>query len=198
MQLNGSRRGAERATSWRRKGREDMLAAMSEIPSDSPLGRTEASPWGPRHPAWHVATWFGIGLLPKAPGTWGSLAAVPFAYGIQHGTGPAGLAVAAVAVFALGVWAAETFRRRSGREDPQAVVVDEVAGQWLALVPAGNDIVLYAAGFLLFRLFDIWKPWPVSWADRRVGGGWGIMLDDAFAGVYAGGLVWALATFVSR
>jgi len=155
-------------------------------------------PFGPRDPVWHVATWFGVGLMPKAPGTWGSLAAVPFAYGLHHWLGAAGLAAAAVAVFLVGVWASEQFRRRSGDEDPQTVVVDEVAGQWLALVPAGDDILLYAAGFFLFRLFDIWKPWPASWADRELGGGLGIMLDDAIAGLYAGGLVWGAASFLQR
>jgi phosphatidylglycerophosphatase A len=159
---------------------------------DSPAG----SSLGPRHPAWLIATCFGVGFLPKAPGTWGSLAAVPFAYGIHHWFGAWGLAVAAGAIFLAGLWAAGEFKRHSGQEDPQAVVVDEVAGQWLALVPAGDDILLYAAGFFLFRLFDIWKPWPVSWADRELGGGLGVMLDDVIAGAYAGGLVWAAAAFL--
>lgn len=177
---------------------KDMIPAMTEIGAESPRPSPVDLPLGPASPAWHVATWFGIGLLPKAPGTWGSLAAVPFAYGIQHLAGAIGLAAASMALFALGIWAAEEFRRRSGHEDPQAIVVDEVAGQWLALVPAGDDILLYAAGFALFRLFDIWKPWPVSWADRDVGGGLGIMLDDMIAGLFAGGLVWAAAAYLQR
>ena len=154
--------------------------------------------FGPRHPAWQVATWFGAGLMPKAPGTWGSLAAVPFAYGIHHFAGAAGLLAAAFALFALGVWAAGEFSRRAGTRDPQAVVVDEAAGQWLALVPAGNDILLYAAGFALFRLFDIWKPWPASWAERRLSGGLGIMLDDMVAGAYAAAVLWGATVAIAR
>ncbi|MSP79934.1 MAG: phosphatidylglycerophosphatase A [Rhodospirillales bacterium] len=158
----------------------------------------KAPEFGPRHPAWQLATWFGAGLMPKAPGTWGSLAAVPFAYGIHYLAGSIGLLVAACVLFALGIWAAEEFSRRTGTKDPQAVVVDEVAGQWLALVPAGGDILFYAAGFLLFRFFDIWKPWPASWADRRVEGGLGIMLDDMIAGVYSAIVLWAVVALIAQ
>lgn len=165
---------------------------------DDSAGVGKAPEFGPRHPAWHLATWFGVGLMPRAPGTWGSLAAVPFAYGIHHLAGAVGLFIAAWTLFALGAWAAEEFRRRAGTKDPQAVVVDEAAGQWLALVPAGDDILAYAAGFLLFRLFDIWKPWPVSWADRRIEGGWGIMLDDMIAGAYAASALWAAMVLIAR
>jgi phosphatidylglycerophosphatase A len=170
--------------------------------NDSSVGDKRLA-FGPRHPAWQLATWFGVGLMPKAPGTWGSLVAVPFAYGIHHLAGPVGLLLAALALCALGAWAADEFSRRAvtrdpGVPDPQAVVVDEVAGQWLALVPAGNDILFYAAGFLLFRLFDIWKPWPASWADRRVKGGLGIMLDDVIAGAYAALVLWGATTWLAR
>lgn len=174
---------------------ESYAFPMSE--NDS-TGAGKDPEFGPRHPAWQIATWFGAGLMPKAPGTWGSLAAVPFAYGIHRLAGPVGLFAAAWILCALGAWAAEQFRRRAGTKDPQAVVVDEAAGQWLALVPAGDDILLYAAGFVLFRLFDIWKPWPASWADRRIEGGWGIMLDDMIAGVYAAGALWAATALIAR
>ncbi len=162
------------------------------------VGTNKTLGFGPRHPAWQIATWFGAGLMPKAPGTWGSLAAVPFAYGIYHFAGPVGLLAATLTLFILGVWAAGEFSRRAGAQDPQAVVVDEVAGQWLALVPAGDDILFYAAGFLLFRLFDIWKPWPVSWAERRFAGGWGIMLDDMVAGAYAATVQWGIMILMAR
>ncbi|PIW31259.1 MAG: phosphatidylglycerophosphatase A, partial [Rhodospirillales bacterium CG15_BIG_FIL_POST_REV_8_21_14_020_66_15] len=88
--------------------------------------------------------------------------------------------------------------RRAEAKDPSFVVIDEVAGQWLALLPAGPDPVLFAAGFLAFRLFDIWKPWPASWADRRVGGAWGVMLDDLIAGGYAAALVYGIGYVMSR
>ena len=174
---------------------ESYAFPMSE--NDS-TGAGKTPEFGPRHPAWQLATWFGTGLMPKAPGTWGSLAAVPFAYGVHQLAGPVGLFAAAWVLFALGAWAAEEFRRRTGTKDPPAVVVDEAAGQWLALVPAGDDILVYAAGFLLFRLFDIWKPWPVSWADRRIEGGLGIMLDDMIAGAYAACTLWAAMFLIAR
>ena len=138
-----------------------------------------------RHPAFLIATWFGAGLLPRAPGTWGSLAALPFAWALARWGGPAALAAATVAVLLIGWWAAAIYVRRSGIADPSEVVVDEVAGQWLTLVLVPPDPLLYLAGFALFRLFDIRKPWPVGWADREVGGGLGVMLDDVFAGIYA-------------
>ena len=139
----------------------------------------------PRHPAFLIATWFGAGLLPRAPGTWGSLAALPFAWALAWWGGPTALAAAMIAMFLIGWWAAAIYVRRTGRQDPGEVVVDEVAGQWLALVMVPPDPLLYLAGFALFRLFDIKKPWPVGWADREIGGGLGVMVDDIFAGLYA-------------
>ncbi len=144
------------------------------------------------HPASLIATWFGSGLLPKIPGTWGSLAALPFAAGLAWLGGPWLLAAAAVAVFLLGIWASDLYARRLGREDPGSVVVDEVAGQWLTLAPLALAFEYYLPGFLLFRLFDILKPWPVSWADRKLKGGFGIMADDILAAGYAAAALWAL------
>ncbi len=149
-----------------------------------------------RHPAVWLATWFGVGLLPKAPGTWGSLAALPFAWAIHAAFGAAGLAIATVAVFGVGLWASSLYVRRAGIADPGAIVIDEVAGQWLTLLPAGTDPVLYAAGFVLFRVADILKPWPVSWADRSLPGGFGVMADDILAGAFAGAALYALAAAI--
>ena len=137
------------------------------------------------HPATLFATGFGTGLLPFAPGTCGSLAAVPFAWAIRSHWGAAGIAVATLIVFIIGWWVAATVAEATGTEDPGTIVIDEVAGQWLALVAAPLDPLAYALAFLLFRLFDIWKPWPARWADRHVKGGLGIMLDDLLAAVYA-------------
>jgi phosphatidylglycerophosphatase A len=137
------------------------------------------------HPAVLVATWFGTGLLPITPGTWGSLAALPFAWAIRSHLGTTGLAVATVIAFIIGWWAAATVAKASAIEDPGEVVIDEVAAQWLVLLPAPLDPLAYALAFLLFRIFDVWKPWPVRWADRHVKGGLGIMLDDFLAAVYA-------------
>ncbi len=143
-----------------------------------------------RHPAAWLATWFGSGLLPWAPGTWGSLAALPPAWLVLHYLGPIGLAVAAVVVFALGQWAAGVYLARSDRHDPPEIVIDEVAGLMLALLPAAPDVWWQLAlAFVLFRLFDIVKPWPARGADRKVPGALGVMLDDAIAGLYGAGVL---------
>jgi phosphatidylglycerophosphatase A len=138
-----------------------------------------------RHPAVLIATSFGAGLLPLMPGTWGSLAALPFAWIIAIFAGPAGLMAAAIIAFTIGCWAAGTLARASGLKDPGFIVIDEVAAQWLVLVVAPLDWRAYAAAFLLFRVFDIGKPWPARAIERRVAGGLGIMLDDIAAALYA-------------
>lgn len=132
-----------------------------------------------------LGTWFGAGLLPAMPGTWGSLAALPWAWVIRSRWGVAGLAIATMIVFAVGCWSAGTIAKASGVKDPGIIVIDEVTAQWLALLPAPLDPLSYAVVFVLFRIFDTWKPWPVGLADRRVHGGLGIMLDDVLAAVYA-------------
>ncbi len=151
------------------------------------------SPLSPWHPISLFVTWFGSGLLPKAPGTWGSLAALPFAAVIVALAGTWGLLAAAILVTLLGVWAAGIYAARSGQEDPQRVVIDEVAGQWLALVPVAHDLRLYIVAFLAFRFFDIVKVWPARQIDRELKGGWGIMLDDVVAGLYAAALSYGVA-----
>ena len=151
---------------------------------------------GSAHPAALLATWFGAGLLPWAPGTWGSLAALPFAWFIRDGFGAVGLAVAAAGIFVAGLWAASVYARRADEADPAVVVIDEVAGQWLVLVAVPPDLVLYGIGFVLFRIADIAKPWPASWIDRTVKGGLGVMLDDTAAALYAGAALYALSRWM--
>lgn len=146
-----------------------------------------------RDPAVLVATWFGTGLLPGAPGTWGSLAALPIAWLLQWGLGSLGLTAAIVVVFAVGLWSVGRVVGGAMGDDPAQVVIDEVAGQWLTLLFAGPHLALYLAGFVLFRLFDILKPWPVGWVDRSLKGALGVMLDDILAGLYAGAALAALA-----
>ena len=130
-----------------------------------------------------LCSWFGAGLIKPAPGTWGSAAALPFGWLIWWRGGPVALGIAAIVVFLIGWWASERIVRKDGLEDPGWVVIDEVAGQWLTLLFTSPSLPGYLAGFALFRLFDIWKPWPVSWADQRIKGGLGIMLDDVLAGL---------------
>ncbi|MEK9671561.1 MAG: phosphatidylglycerophosphatase A [Rhodospirillaceae bacterium] len=152
-----------------------------ETPSPADRGGSPAPPlW-----ANLIATWFGAGLSPKAPGTVGSVAALPVAWVIVYGAGWQALAVAAVLATLIGVWATRKMLETASDKDPSYLVIDEVAGQWIALLPAGFDPLLWLAAFAGFRLFDIWKPWPVGLADRKLGGAWGVMLDDLLAGGYA-------------
>jgi len=144
-----------------------------------------------------LATWFGCGYFPKGPGTVGSLGAIAVALLLSRGAGwsPVACGVAVAVLFFPAVWASQRVARLSGREDPQIVVVDEVAGQWMAFtgVSAWNWKSILAA-FVLFRLFDIWKPSPVREAEK-LPGGWGIMADDVVAGLYASLVLWALGWF---
>jgi phosphatidylglycerophosphatase A len=136
-----------------------------------------------RNTAWTIATWFGCGLAPWAPGTMGSLGAVPL-YLLAARWGWAGVGAAAVAVTAVGVWAASVVSRELGSHDPQVVVVDEVAGLLVTMLPMREiSWRALAAGFVLFRLFDIVKPWPAR-ALERLPRGWGIVMDDVAAGLF--------------
>lgn len=136
------------------------------------------------HPAGWIASGLGSGLVPLAPGTAGSLAALLPWLALRELAWPFYL-LAVVLAFGIGIWACQWTVRRLGVEDPGLVVWDEFVGLWIALfiAPAGWAFVLL--GFVLFRVFDIIKPWPVRWADRRIKGGFGTMLDDVFAGLYA-------------
>jgi len=148
---------------------------------------TVAPPALPRsHPAWWISCAGGIGLASKAPGTWGSLVALPPSYLIATLLAPEALLVAALAVAAVGYAAVRRYLKHTdGREDPQEIVIDEVAGQMLALSLLPPHLWAYAGGFALFRLFDILKPFPAGLIDARVGGAAGVMLDDTVAGLYA-------------
>jgi phosphatidylglycerophosphatase A len=144
-----------------------------------------------------IACGFGSGLSPIAPGTAGSLAAL-FPYLLLRELRlPFYLAFLVVA-FALGVWVSAYAVRKLRIADPGVIVWDEFVGQWLALALAPHDWKWIIIGFILFRLFDVWKPWPVSWADRTIKGGLGVMLDDVLAGLYAATIVAATAAIVQR
>lgn len=149
--------------------------------------------WDPRLVA---CTWFGAGHLHPAPGTWGSLAAGLCAWVMLLNlpatfARPSLLAAAALATL-VGIWAAPAAVRHFGVEDPPQVVIDEVAGTWLAIscLPAhalAQPLLAVAVAVALFRVFDIAKPWPVGWCEH-LPRGWGIMADDLAAGAIAGGL----------
>ena len=136
------------------------------------------------HPAKLIGTWFGIGLAPKAPGTFGSIAALPFAYLIQVYAGNLWLFIAAVLSFIIGTIACHYYLPYVDAKDPKEMVIDEVSGQWLLLSVMFPTVNSYIIGLCLFRLFDIIKPFPISVADRTIHGGFGVMFDDTLAALY--------------
>ena len=137
------------------------------------------------HPAGWIAMGFGSGLSPIAPGTTGSLVAlIPWWFVLRELPIVWYIAVL-IAAFVIGVWACDIAGKRLGVDDHRALVWDEFVGQWIALCAAPVGWPWMIAGFALFRLFDIWTPWPIRVADRQVRGGLGVMLDDVLAGIYA-------------
>lgn len=137
-------------------------------------------PW---HPARIISTGGYVGYLPGPAGTWGSLVALVPAWFIREWTGETGLAIAAAIMTVVAIWAADLYASARDMKDPGSVVADEFAGQWATLVLVPNDLTLYVIGFLVFRVLDILKPWPASWADRNLPGGFGIVVDDVIAGL---------------
>lgn len=136
-----------------------------------------------RDPAHFIAFGFGSGLAPKAPGTFGTLAAIPLYLLLAQL--PFGVYMAAVvAAVLLGIWACGESARKLGVPDHNGIVWDEVAGFLLTMAVMAPTFLNIAAGFFLFRFFDIVKPWPIRWLDRHVHGGIGIMADDLLAAVY--------------
>jgi phosphatidylglycerophosphatase A len=155
-----------------------------------------------------VATVLGIGYFDVAPGTIMSAIAVPLAILIGlHAGGGMGILAASIIALVIGILACAEHVRETGREDPSECVIDELAGQWLAcsfamltfggLLPVtAISIPAFGIAFVLFRLFDIWKPWPVGWADTNLTGGLGVMTDDMIAGLMAGAGVVAARYFL--
>ena len=143
-----------------------------------------------------LSTWFYSGKSPFAPGTCGSLATLPFVFAISYYYGIVGVAVFAVFVSIVGIFIADAFEKKLGVKDPGQIVIDETAGQAITLLAAGTNLYLYVIGFVLFRLFDISKPFPVSWADTKVKGGLGIMLDDILAGIMGGIVLAAIKLYL--
>ncbi len=138
-----------------------------------------------KHPATWLATWFGTGLIKPAPGTWGTIGALPFGIALMMFGGLTPLLLATLIVFVIGLWAAKHFERMVREKDSGMVVIDEVVGIWIALIPSSLTPLSIGLAFVLFRIFDILKPWPVNWLDKRFHGPWGVMLDDVMAGIYA-------------
>lgn len=144
------------------------------------------------HPAKFIGTWFGVGLAPKAAGTFGSIAALPFAWVIQSSFGNMALFIASVIAFVVGTIACHYYLPYVKAKDPREMVIDEVHGQWLLLSFMQLSLLSYAIGLVLFRVFDIMKPWPISLADKKIGGGFGVMFDDTLAALYPLLIIWIL------
>lgn len=131
-----------------------------------------------------IATGAYTGYLPKAPGTWGTLLALPLNLLLLR-LSPKGYGLSLLAIFLIAVYTAGAAEKILDRKDPGAIVIDEIIGMLIALIAAPPLPLVWLMAFLLFRLFDIVKPWPVSWADRHLNGGLGIVMDDLLAGGYA-------------
>ncbi len=132
--------------------------------------------------AYVLSIWFGCGRLPLMPGTWGTIGAVPL-YLLLVGGGRVAVALGAVVATLVGVWAATEVVRKTGLKDPQIVCIDEVAGVLITLVAAPYHWKGILAAVVLFRIFDQWKPWPARSAER-LREGWGVVMDDVFAGLW--------------
>jgi phosphatidylglycerophosphatase A len=137
-----------------------------------------------KRPICFLGLGFGSGLAPKAPGTFGTLAAVPIVWGMQSLSLTNYLLVTLIA-FIVGIWICQQSAQWLQMEDPSAVVWDEIVGYMVTMIAAPQGWEWLVLGFILFRIFDIWKPWPIKWADQKLHGGFGIMVDDVIAGVFA-------------
>ncbi len=143
--------------------------------------------------AYLLAVWFGCGRSPIAPGTVGSIGALPLYFAVRGGGWLAVLA-AALAITALGIWASDVAAAQARVKDPQFIVIDEVAGTLIALAAAPTSPLGVVVAVALFRVFDITKPFPARRMEA-LPGGWGIMLDDVVAGLQAAAIVGALRGF---
>ncbi|MBA2654352.1 MAG: phosphatidylglycerophosphatase A [Gammaproteobacteria bacterium] len=139
---------------------------------------------------------FGTGLLPSMPGTWGTLIAIPFY--LLFRSFPWQLYLALVLVtFVVGIWMCEQTEKKCGVHDDPGIVWDELVGYWTTMFLAPAGLFWVIIGFLLFRFFDIFKPWPIGWLNRHASGGWGVMIDDFVAGIFSFILLQILAWIIS-
>ena len=135
-----------------------------------------------KRPVCFIGLGFGSGLAPVAPGTFGTIAAIPI-YLLMQNLSLVTYLILTLIGFILGVWICERSAEWLGREDPGAVVWDEIVGYLITMIAAPTGWFWILTGFVLFRFFDIFKPWPISYVDKKIGGGLGIMLDDILAGL---------------
>ena len=136
------------------------------------------------HPVHWISCGFGLGLIPKAPGTAGTLLGIPIVYCLQP-IGDIGFLAVVVFLFVVGVYSCQVTANALNQHDPGVIVWDEITGYCIALVFVPISAATLILAFVLFRFFDILKPWPISYFDKRLQGGFGIMFDDVIAGVFA-------------
>lgn len=137
-----------------------------------------------KDPVLFLALGFGSGLARFAPGTFGTLVAIPLYWFMQ----PLSIVVYSLItllLFVVGIFICSSAAKKLGVHDHPGIVWDEIVGYLITMFMAPAGITWIIVGFLLFRLFDIWKPWPIAWLDAKVSGGFGIMIDDVLAGIYA-------------
>lgn len=155
-----------------------------------------------QHPAHFIALGFGSGLIYPAPGTWGTLMGVAIYPLILFGCKAIPMPLYAMVltlcllVFVLGCFCADRAGRALGVPDHGSIVIDEIVAVWLVLLSVPATFTGWLAAFLAFRLFDILKPWPIRWLDRRVKGGFGVMIDDVLAALFAIVLLSVLQQFI--
>ncbi len=158
--------------------------------------------WKTRHKstAFWLSVGFGSGLLRPAPGTWGSFAGLLIAYTIlQVSYGAYILSLITIIALIAGTFAIDYIEKTTGVHDAPEIVIDEFVGQWIVLIPLlviESSLLIYALAFVLFRIFDILKPWPISWLDQKVTGGFGVMIDDVVAGIFAALLLFLIGTYL--
>ena len=143
-----------------------------------------------------LAYGFGLGLVPKAPGTFGTLAGIPLVIIVMY-LSPLWAVLLLSALFLVGIPICQSGSQRLGKEDPGAVVWDEIVGYGIAVIAIPFSVWAVVAAFVLFRIFDILKPWPIRWADTKVHGGLGIMLADVLAGLMALSVMHLLGFFIN-
>ncbi len=131
-------------------------------------------------------TFFGVGLIKAAPGTFGSLAAIPFGYLVLEYFHPSNLIFLAALIAVISIKIIDEYEKEVGVHDSKEIVIDEVVGQWIAMALAGSTILGIVLSFIFFRIFDIWKPSFIGKIDREMSGGKGVVLDDVLAGVFGG------------
>ncbi|MEJ2034240.1 MAG: phosphatidylglycerophosphatase A [Deltaproteobacteria bacterium] len=143
-----------------------------------------------------LATGFYTGYLPKAPGTWGSLVALPLNLLLIQ-LAPSSYAGVLLALLALSILVAGSAEKIFDTKDPGFIVIDEIMGMLVALIGAPHNSLVWLLAFFLFRLFDIWKPFPIRWIDHQVQGGVGIVLDDVLAGLVTLAVLQGLGLFLN-